>query len=68
MPFVKKTAKIDVHIWLEEKHLAVLDRIASQYTMSRAAVIAQLLEDYQHTKETKNELQLSQDDQYEGSL
>jgi predicted nucleic acid-binding protein len=61
MPFVKKTAKIDVHIWLEEKHLAILDRIASEYVISRAAVMAQLLEDYENTHKEKTDVSLPRD-------
>lgn len=46
MPFVKKTSKIDIHLWLEEKHVEVIDDLARRYGMSRAAVIAQFIEDY----------------------
>lgn len=55
MPFTKKTAKIDIHLWLEEKHLAILDALARQYQMSRAAVIAQLLEDYERNQRDQHE-------------
>jgi hypothetical protein len=49
----KKTDKIDIHLWIEEGHLAILDRLAREYKISRAAVIAELLEDYNRTHPTK---------------
>lgn len=51
----KKTDKIDIHLWIEEGHLAILDRLAKEYKISRAAVIAELLEDYSLTHPTKEE-------------
>ena len=53
MAIRKKTDKIDIHLWIEEGHLAILDRLAREYKISRAAVIAELLEDYNRTHPTK---------------
>lgn len=55
MPFRKKTPKVDIHIWIEEGHLATLDQISRDYGTSRGGAIAALLEDYERNKDTKHE-------------
>jgi len=55
MPLKPKTPKIDIHLWIEEKHLAILDQLARQYQMSRAGVIAELIEDYHRKHQTKED-------------
>lgn len=46
MPFKKKTDRVDIHIWLPEDSVTILDAICKEYDMSRAAVIAGLLQEY----------------------
>ena len=46
MPLERTGDRVDIHIWLPERHAAVLDRLAKQFDMSRAKVIAGLLDDY----------------------
>lgn len=46
MPFKKKSDRIDIHIWLPEDSVTILDAICKKYEMSRAAVISGLLEEY----------------------
>lgn len=46
MPLERTGDRVDIHIWLPERHVAVLDRLAKQFDMSRAKVIAGLLDDY----------------------
>ena len=46
MPFEKQGDRVDIHIWLSERHVAVLDRLARQFELSRAKVIAGLIYDY----------------------
>lgn len=62
MPFVKKTSKVDIHLWLEEEHVALIDDIARRYGMSRAAVITQFIKDYAtNHKEPKDATPISND-------
>lgn len=55
MPFRKKTPKVDIHIWIEEGHLATLDQISRDYGTSRGGAIAALLEDYERSKGENHE-------------
>jgi hypothetical protein len=47
MVFKKKGDRVDVHIWLDVQHCATLDAIAKKYQISRAQVVAGLLEEYE---------------------
>jgi hypothetical protein len=47
MAFKKKGDRVDVHIWLDVQHCATLDAIAKKYQISRAQVMAGLLEEYE---------------------
>lgn len=51
--FKRKGDRVDVHIWLDVRHCATLDAIAAEYGLSRAAVIAGLLEEYEERMKSK---------------
>lgn len=53
--FRKKGDRVDIHIWLEERHAAILDAIAKEYRISRAQVVAGLLDDYEEKPKTKED-------------
>ena len=55
MPFKKKGDRIDIHIWLPEEEVAILDSICKEYEMSRAAVIAGLLQEYRNNHNHEGE-------------
>ena len=53
--FRRKGDRVDIHIWLDERHRATLDAISREYGISRAQVVAGLLEEYEQRPKTKED-------------
>lgn len=53
MIFQKKGERIDMHLKLPEYHAQILDRICREFELSRAQVVADLLDDYLKREEEK---------------
>lgn len=51
--FRKKEDRVDVHIWLEVRHVATIDALAKSYNLSRAQIIAGLIEEYEERMKSK---------------
>lgn len=51
--FRKKEDRVDIHIWLEVRHVATIDALARTYNLSRAQIIAGLIEEYEERMKSK---------------
>lgn len=58
MPFKKKGDRVDIHIWLPEEDVTILDAICKEFEISRATAVSGLLQEYatnHNPKDPKND-------------